>query len=134
LTDQNDTIQSINEYEYDILNRKISERKYYFFVIESSKKTKIFNKKKFTFIDSNYSKRDYFLSTEIIFYYDKKNLVQTYFYDSYFKTPSISKFEYVFDDYGNWVEQIKFVNNEKLFLWKRSIKYDIDNLEFVLKK
>ena len=34
---------------------------------------------------------------EIIFYYDKKKLVQTYFYDSYFKTPSISKFEYVFD-------------------------------------
>lgn len=134
LTDQNDTIQSINEYVYDILNRKISERKYYFFVIESSKKTKTFNKKKIIFIDSKYSKRDYFLSSEIIFYYDKKKLVKTYFYDSYFKTPSISKFEYVFDHYGNWVEQIKFVNNEKLYLWKRSIKYDIDNLEFFLKQ
>ena len=32
-------------------------------------------------------------------------------------------FEYIFDDRKNWIEQTKFVNEKKLYVWKRELKY-----------
>ena len=32
-------------------------------------------------------------------------------------------FEYTFDDRKNWIEQTKSVNEKKLYVWKRELKY-----------
>lgn len=42
------------------------------------------------------------------------------------KTPNNKfgvKFEYKYDDSNNWIEQSKYVNGRKLFIWKREIEY-----------
>jgi predicted metal-dependent phosphoesterase TrpH len=32
-------------------------------------------------------------------------------------------FEYKFDDKNNWIEQSKYINGKKLYVWKRKIIY-----------
>jgi hypothetical protein len=39
------------------------------------------------------------------------------------KNEAVVTFEYKYDEFDNWIEQTKFYNGKKLFVWKRQITY-----------
>ena len=56
--------------------------------------------------------------------YDKENIVEL-IVTEIFDKPITTKcsFEYKFDDKNNWIEQSKYINGKKLYVWKRKIIY-----------
>ena len=56
--------------------------------------------------------------------YDKNNLIELKETDTFGDIVTTTcKFEYVFDKNYNWIEQVKYINGEKLYVWKRQITY-----------
>ena len=97
---------------------------------------KTFTRKNITdkFIKYRYNSKGRKIRTETSFYNlpKKKKSIEYFYnlkgdlikiiYDEKEKT-SIIEFEYVFDEYGNWIKQLKTINGEKLFIWSREIEY-----------
>ena len=91
-----DTISNITDYRYNQHNRKIKET--------------------FTSIRHPDSNR----SCE--YFYDKNGNIIKLIYTEMNK-PTVVEFEYKFDNQNNWIEQIKSIDGEKLFVWTRTIEY-----------
>jgi hypothetical protein len=56
------------------------------------------------------------------FVYNKKDELIRLIINSNSKITYID-FKYKYDNYDNWIEQTKYVDNKKLFVWKREIEY-----------
>lgn len=93
---EKDSVYSYKKYEYDDKKRKIKET----LTSPKSPDNKIM-------LEYFYSETEF--PTKLIYTNEK--------------TSVIVDFEYVFDDKNNWIEQTKIVNEEKLYVWKREIKY-----------
>lgn len=62
------------------------------------------------------------LDNEKEYFYNRKNeLKKLIVRENKFK--AIVTFDYKYDEFGNWIEQTKFYNGKKLFVWKREITY-----------
>ncbi|MBP0612045.1 hypothetical protein J8J42_03165 [Chryseobacterium sp. cx-311] len=69
------------------------------------------------------------LQHQIRFEYDKHNQIKKLFYldnwgeNKKDRNPTMTIFKYKLDKYNNWIECIKNVDGEDLYLWKREIQY-----------
>ncbi|MFD2552525.1 hypothetical protein ACFSQP_11950 [Bizionia sediminis] len=91
-----DTLTNYKEFKYDFKGRIINESKIYVNRPDENRTLEYF-----------YNENNYII--KLIF--NEKN------------NPIIIDFEYTFDKQNNWVKQVKSINGEKLFVWKRKIKY-----------
>lgn len=94
----NPNIIYVQSKEYDRINRKIKEEN------KTLNSTNTFDYKK-------------------EFFYNDKGELYKLIVKSSSEKEIIIQFEYKYDSYNNWIEQSKFVNGKKLFIWKREIEY-----------
>lgn len=120
---KNDTLDNFTIYKYDKKGRKIEQSYIHKRFVEKDDDI-IFDKKEFKFDNINLPKRGLVISSQLKYKYDNDNLIELSVTETWGKIKTIiCKFEYVFDDKNNWVEQSKIINGEKLYVWKRKITY-----------
>ena len=122
-TNEKDTLNSLIEYKYDKRNRLIEENYIHKRFIEN-KEDMIFDKKNINIKEIKLPKFDFVVSMKLKYKYDKENIVEL-IVTEIFDKPITTKcsFEYKFDDKNNWIEQSKYINGKKLYVWKRKIIY-----------
>lgn len=122
-TTESDTITSLYEYKYDSKGRIIEE----FYVHKRFIKNEddiIYDMKKIKLDDVKIPDDEFMVSRILKYKYDNNNLIELAETDTFGGTVTTNcKFEYVFDENKNWIEQIKYINGEKLYVWKRKINY-----------
>lgn len=116
-----DTINSLIRFKYDKLGRKVEEMIVYPNHIKSEKNIKIFDKNILKLDNIYFPKIDFKIARIENYVYDYKNLTKLIYQEDSRKV--VCKFEYVFDEKNNWIEQVKYINGEKLYVWKRQITY-----------
>ncbi len=121
VTDLNDTIKSITKYKYDKKDRKIEMNSVYSIYDKLEKNIKIFDKTSIKLEGVYFAKNEYMVYKIVNYFYNNESLVKL-IYDERGKKVEC-KFEYTFDDKNNWTEQVKYINGEKLYVWKRKINY-----------
>lgn len=105
------------EYQGDLLKKIIIERGRYTTVKEydydekNRKKKEVYSTKRGISTITNYDYNNEGLLVKVEYVEPKEN------------KKSIIGFEYEFDDKGNWIKQIKSLNDEKLYVWTRKIEY-----------
>ena len=84
----------------------------------------IFDKKNINIKEIKLPKFEFVVSRKLKYKYDKENIVEL-IVTEIFDKPITTKcsFEYKFDDKNNWIEQSKYINGKKLYVWKRKIIY-----------
>lgn len=122
-TNEKDTLNSLIEYKYDKRNRLIEENYIHKRFIEN-KEDMIFDKKNINIKEIKLPKFEFVVSRKLKYKYDKENIVEL-IVTEIFDKPITTKcsFEYKFDDKNNWIEQSKYINGKKLYVWKRKIIY-----------
>lgn len=122
-TNEKDTLNSLIEYKYDKRNRLIEENYIHKRFIEN-KEDMIFDKKNINIKEIKLPKFEFVVSRKLKYKYDKENIVEL-IVTEIFDKPITTKcsFEYKFDDKNNWIEQLKYINGKKLYVWKRKIIY-----------
>ena len=122
-TNEKDTLNSLIEYKYDKRNRLIEENYIHKRFIEN-KEDMIFDKKNINIKEIKLPKFEFVVSRKLKYKYDKENIVEL-IVTEIFDKPITTKcsFEYKFDDKNNWIEQSKYINGKKLYVWKRKIRY-----------
>ncbi|WP_320814638.1 hypothetical protein [Flavobacterium sp.] len=120
-TNSSDTINSIYKYKYDKEGRVIEEMITYPHYLKSEKHTIILNKKNVKLVGVYFPEIDFKIARVENYVYDEKNLIGLIYHEDNKKVEC--KFEYTFDDKNNWTEQVKYINGEKLYVWKRKINY-----------
>ena len=122
-TNEKDTLNSLIEYKYDKRNRLIEENYIHKRFIEN-KEDMIFDKKNINIKEIKLPKFEFVVSRKLKYKYDKENIVEL-IVTEIFDKPITTKcsFEYKFDDKNNWIEQSKYINGKKIYVWKRKIIY-----------
>lgn len=115
-------LYSVKTFKYDKNNRKTAE--YYSFSTNA-----VSSYREYKYYKNNKIKSDKYFkldnpkdNSEIKYFYDKKGLIEKVFYVVGDKK-TIIEFEYKFDEENNWIEQLKIINGEPLYLRRRDIKY-----------
>lgn len=123
VTTAHDTLTSLIEYRYDNRGRKTEEiyinRKFI-----KDKSDILFDKKDIKINSIKFPKNNLIIQRKLSYKYDKNNLIELKETDTFGDIVTTTcKFEYVFDEKNNWIEQVKYINGEKLYVWKRKIVY-----------
>ena len=122
ITSDKDSISNIKEYKYDDLNLNIEKNFYY--QRHLVKNDDILYESKIDLKELKQPKMGLILHEKLQFKYVGdilSELVGVIKYEDY--RSFTCKFEYTFDDKKNWIEIVKYVNGEKLYVWKRKIIY-----------
>lgn len=122
-TSENDTLRTFVEYKYDDKNR-IIEQAHIHDRFEKKSDDLIFDKSNFKIDGIILPKEELIIGTLKKYKYDQNNIVELIVMSTFGETRTTTcKFEYVFDDKNNWVEQVKYIDGKKLYVWKRKIRY-----------
>lgn len=123
ITTELDTIRYFSENKYDKKGRKI-ESIFVHKCHEKNKNNLLYDKKNIKLDGIIIPKTELCVTTKLKYKYDQNNLIELTVTQTFGETfTATCKFEYVFDEKNNWIEQIKYVNGEKLYVWKRKIEY-----------
>lgn len=123
-TTNQDTLTSFVEYKYDSKGRKTEELNVGKRFVKKSDDI-LFDLKKIKLNGVKIPNDEFIVRRKLKYEYDKdNNLIELKETETFEKTvTSTCKFEYVFDENKNWIEQTKYINGEKLYVWKRKIIY-----------
>lgn len=122
-TTDNDILTSLNDYKYDNKGRIIEEI-YVHKRYGMNKDDIIYDVKKIKLEDVKIPENEFIVSRMLKYKYDNYNLIMLVETESFEKTVTTNcRFEYIFDENKNWIEQTKYINGEKLYVWKRKINY-----------
>ncbi|MBB5332052.1 hypothetical protein [Chryseobacterium koreense] len=135
------------KFEYDSLGRttketQIRDDKYHYFILEENGKYREELKDgeypSVSSVEYEFDKNGNIIKKTRIyqgsitnqaqFVLDKNQIQKLYYIDSWGKkneelVPNNVLFKYKYDQHNNWIECIKNVNGQDLYLWKREIKY-----------
>jgi hypothetical protein len=122
-TNEKDTLNSLIEYKYDKRNRLIEENYIHQRFIEN-KEDIIFDKKIINIKEIKLPKFELIVGRRLKYKYDEEYIIELIETNTFDK-PITNKcsFEYKFDNKSNWIEQSKYINGKKLYVWKRKIIY-----------
>jgi hypothetical protein len=123
ITSVDDTVSNLIGYKYDNKDRIIEEiyvhRR---FILD--KVDMFFEKESLKIGDLKLPKEDLIISRKLNYKFNQNNLIELKEIDTFGEIiDTTCKFEYTFDDKNNWTEQVKYINGEKLYVWKRKINY-----------
>lgn len=122
-TSEHDTLTNLIIYKYDKNGRKIEQVHVHKRFVKNTDDI-IFNTKNININDVKLPNDELMVGRMLKYKYDQNNIIELKETEAFGKTVTKTcKFEYVFDDQKNWIEQTKYVNGEKLYVWKRKIKY-----------
>lgn len=119
-----DTITSIVIHKYDKLDRLI-EKSYVVKKFATNSKELVFNKGKLVFEGLIFPDSVFLIYKQLKYIYKNGYISELKEIDAFDNiVTTICTFEYKFDNKNNWIEQIKAVNGERLYVLKRDIIYN----------
>ncbi len=122
-TTENDIITALNEYKYDYRGQ-IVEEVYVHNRFVKKEDDIVFDMRKIKLDDVKVPDDEFIVSRLLKYKYDNTNLIELSVTETFGETVTTNcKFEYVYDENKNWIEQTKYINGEKLYVWKRKINY-----------